>query len=315
MSPEVSVIMSVYNGGNYLREAMDSILCQTFGDYELIIINDGSTDRTKNILESCSDSRIWIIHQDNIGLTKSLNRGLRIAKGEYIARMDADDISMPNRLKEQVRYLRNNEECIVVGCRTLLIDSDGDPILRGKEATSHDEIEQILLEGRGAIPHPSAMFRRGPALEIGGYREQYAFAQDVDLWLRLADYGRLANLEESLLKYRVHFERISWRKHELQQETVKEILIDTYNRRGMEFPEDLMLNLSRRRLDANSQAGTRLLWGNLAVEDKFYHTARKHALKVLKYDYRSYWAWRTLIYSIVGKQIGEIIRKAYKKVM
>ena len=115
-NPKVAVLMSVYNGEKYLREAINSILSQTFNDFEFLIINDGSTDGTADILKSYTDSRIKIINNEkNIGLTKSLNKGLKIAKGEYIARQDADDISMPERLKEEVAFLEIHKDYAVVG--------------------------------------------------------------------------------------------------------------------------------------------------------------------------------------------------------
>lgn len=125
ISPKVSVVMSVYNGEKYLPETIDSILNQTFKDFEFIIINDGSTDKTAKILTSYDDPRIRIFNQENMGLTKSLNRAISLAKGEYIARMDADDISYPERLKKQVDYLNKNPDIGLVGSKYIRIDKRG----------------------------------------------------------------------------------------------------------------------------------------------------------------------------------------------
>ncbi len=125
-NPKVSVIMSVYNGDKYLREAIESILNQTFTDFEFIIVNDGSTDNSLEIIESYDDERIKTINnKKNIGLTKSLNKALKFAKGKYIARQDADDVSLPNRFEKQVEYLDSHPEVALVGTSVYLIDENG----------------------------------------------------------------------------------------------------------------------------------------------------------------------------------------------
>ena len=158
--PKVTVLMSVYNGEKHLREAIDSILNQTFGDFEFLIINDGSTDRTADILQSYQDSRIKIIHNEkNIGLTKSLNKGLKLAKGEYLARMDADDISYPNRLEVQYEYMEKNPNVGIVGSWNDVIDDIGNTIGFWKCNYSSEEIYYIL-NFRNCLTHCSVLFKK-----------------------------------------------------------------------------------------------------------------------------------------------------------
>ncbi len=299
-SPIVSVLMAVYNGEKYLREAVDSILNQTFSDYEFIIVNDGSTDGTSAILENYArrDTRIRLVcNEKNLGLTVSLNKGLKLANGEFVARMDSDDISMPERFEKQVSYLRTHKECLAVGSRIISIDADGDPICREQQGSSHEEIEKMLLRGCGGMAHPAVMFRRETIAALGGYREQFRAAQDVDLWLRLAERGRLANLQECLLKYRRSFKAVSLKDFDLQKSSAESILRDTYQRRGIPLPDDFMAYFPLKR----SPIETRLEWSMLATYDGFYDTARKHALGVLKESPLCVDAWRALIRVCVYK--------------
>jgi len=163
MIPSVSVIMSVYNGERYLREAIDSILTQTYTDFEFVIINDASTDASSGILAKYAthDSRIILLQNDtNLGLTKSLNIGLRLARGRYIARQDADDISLPHRFERQVRYLDEHPETMLLGAQCLLIDAQGMPIAdRSHFPTTEMTIRWYLLADN-AIAHPTVLFRR-----------------------------------------------------------------------------------------------------------------------------------------------------------
>ena len=187
--PRISVIMSVYNSERFLREAVDSILSQTFRDFEFIIINDGSSDSSLNILKKYAeqDNRILLINQENIGLTKSLNKAIELTNGELIARMDADDISRPERFAQQVAYLDSNPDCVALGCEVMQVDMDGDPICPMDIPLSHEKIEALLLTGNGgAIRHPAVMLRRETLITIGKYRDKFQTAQDLDLFLRFS---------------------------------------------------------------------------------------------------------------------------------
>ena len=215
-APAISVIMAVYNGEKFLRQAIDSILNQTLGDFEFIIINDGSTDDTQNILESYSDPRIDLYQHENIGLTKSLNRGLKEAKGRYIARMDADDISYPHRFKKQFDFLEKNNEYAVVGSFVKAIDCKSKIIYTIEKPVSDKEIKEHL-KNDNCIAHGSAFFRKKCIFDVGLYDESIKTAQDYDLFLRLSEKYRLANIPEYLYGWREHDQGISKKFRESQR--------------------------------------------------------------------------------------------------
>jgi len=202
--PKISVVMSIYNAAQYLREAIDSILAQTSLDLEFIIINDGSNDSSSDIIKSYKDPRIiFLENKSNIGLPKSLNKGIKIAKGNYIARQDADDISIPGRLKYQCDYLDNNPDISLVGSWWEYIDLDSDTFQIGQIANNDNLIKKLLIENNIKFPHGSVMLRKSSFNEIGGYDERFRFTQDLDLWLRMSKIFNFACIELPLYKWRV----------------------------------------------------------------------------------------------------------------
>ena len=215
-NPKVSVLMSIYNGERYLREAINSILNQTFRDFEFLIINDGSTDRTAQILKSCNDPRMKIINnKKNIGLTKSLNKGLHLAKGEYIARQDADDVSAPDRLEKEVNFLETHRDYAVVGTFVKILNEDSEVIGLLERLTEDIQIRERLGTDN-CITHGSAVIRKKCLLDMGFYDESIVSAQDYELWLRLSEKYRLANIPEYLYMWRKHDENIE-AKHIAEQ--------------------------------------------------------------------------------------------------
>lgn len=211
--PSISVLMSVYNGERYLAEAIESIQNQTFRDFEFIIINDGSRDGSLAIIKSymVEDDRIILLSSENRGLPASLNDGLRLAKGKYIARMDADDISLPERFSVQYSYLENNPTIDVLGTNAFQIDVNGRLEKRyfflPKKffvATKDKSLKSNLLFSSCFI-HPTVMIRRSSltALRVF-YDPRFKVSQDYELWCRLARYSTFENLRTPLLKYRVH---------------------------------------------------------------------------------------------------------------
>jgi len=233
----ISVIMPVYNSEKYLKYTIESILCQSFKHFEFIIIDDGSTDNSFQIIRKYAErdnSRIIIINKGKQGLVSALNDGLTLAKGRYIARTDSDDISLPDRFKLQLGYMRKNPGCAILGSDVLLIDEDGDPVARNIHPTNHDEILEGLLKGRGEyIRHSTTFFRKDYINRIGGYREETEWAEDLDLYLRLSEIGRLSNLKEVLLKYRVHRESVNYKKWKQQRNAVAIVLRDYSLRNGL----------------------------------------------------------------------------------
>lgn len=216
-NPKITVLMPVFNGEKYINQAVDSILNQTSKDFEFLIINDGSSDNTAEILRNYNDHRIRIIHNEkNIGLTRSLNKGIKLSQGEYIARMDADDISLPTRLERQVKFLQENMKIALLGTFSHLIDDKG-RIIGGLYKPTDYHIIKKDLKHINSFVHGSVMIRKEPLLTIGKYDVFFKRAQDYDLWLRLSQEHPVVNLPEYLYKHRIHNEsiEIKYRKEQI----------------------------------------------------------------------------------------------------
>ncbi|MFQ5643122.1 MAG: glycosyltransferase family 2 protein [Thiogranum sp.] len=208
--PAVSVFMSVYNGWPYIREAVDSVLAQTCADYEFIIVDDGSTDEGPAYLDAIDDPRVRIIHQGRQGLGKPLNRWMRQCRGEYIMRMDADDINTLDRIEKQKAFLDENREVIMVGCQLGYFTTDsGSEVRQSNFSTGHDAIVSGLSKGWSVMSHPAIMFRRSLLDSIEGYIITGA-GEDYSLIMDAARYGKLANLPEVLYKMRIHEGSTAW---------------------------------------------------------------------------------------------------------
>jgi|GEM_PF-556729 glycosyltransferase involved in cell wall biosynthesis len=201
-NPKVTVLMPVYNGERFLREALDSVLTQTFTDFELLVVNDGSTDQTATILESYSDRRLRIVtNRRNIGVAGAIRRGLDYARGEYVARIDADDIALPERLEKQVEYLDLHPEVGMVASLCLVIDEDGRPA-EGATALTPEQI-YYSLGFYNSIFNPSVTFRKAFVLSLGGYGDDSTNrVEDYDLWVRIARRAKIVQLHEVLAYWR-----------------------------------------------------------------------------------------------------------------
>lgn len=208
--PSISVIMATHSGGPYLPEAINSILNQTFSDFEFIIINDAAKPETAELLNSYTDPRIKIIvNSENLGLTKSLNKGLSIAQAEYVARMDADDISLPQRFEVQKKFLDEHPDITVVGSATIIIDGAGKES-GSKRPVTDPKLLKFYTMLKNQLTHSSVMFRKSTILKFNGYDESIKYAQDYDLWSRLLYKNvLLSNIEQPLLKYRFHQKSIT----------------------------------------------------------------------------------------------------------
>ena len=201
------MLLPVHNGKPYLEPCLDSVLRQSISHWELVLVDDASEDGSTEQIQAYAqaDSRIRLVSSPHrIGVTAALNLGLQHCRGEFIARLDADDICVPHRLERQRDYLRTHPTTVAVGCWVMRMDADGDTIAVGRWPREHAEIDRRLLGGEGGLPHPGAMIRAASLQQIGGYREEFVYAQDKDLWLRLGEVGQLANLSEVLLHYREH---------------------------------------------------------------------------------------------------------------
>lgn len=212
--PKLSVVMSVYNGQNHLEEAAKSILKQNFRDFEFIIVNDGSTDGTAEILLALAkeDNRIKIIsNPSNLGTPKSLNRALKIAQGKYVAVQDADDISLPERFEKQVEFLESHSEVKILGTFGCIIDGMGRTLDERRTPISFSEIKRFLIKGNPFI-HSSVMMKKDALKKAGFYNENFRTAQDYELWFRILKLGQGKNLPLFLMKKRYLKDIISVRK-------------------------------------------------------------------------------------------------------
>lgn len=219
--PAISVALSVYNGERYLALAIESVLAQTFRDFEFLILDDGSTDATRTIIEhhAAADARIRPICRENRGLIASLNQLLDEAQAPLVARIDADDICHPERLEKQLAFLDAHPDHGVVGCRNHHIDADGrDCAVDGPEhPLDHAGVLAAIAAGRTPLSHPAVMYRRDIVRAVGGYHAAFRHCEDLDLWLRLITRTRIANLPERLISYRRHAAQVSSR-HAMEQQ-------------------------------------------------------------------------------------------------
>ena len=217
-SPAISVVLPVYNAEAYVGEAVESILAQSFTDFELIAINDGSTDGSGAILRELAarDTRIVLVERPNDGLVSALNEGIESARAEFIARMDADDVAMPERFALQHARMVKEPELAVLGSLIRWMDRVGNIIELAKQPLTPEAIARCLEQGC-PVAHPTVMMRRGAVLKVGGYRKAFPHAEDYDLWLRMSDLGyAIANLPRPLLNYRIHDANVSAVNKEVQ---------------------------------------------------------------------------------------------------
>jgi glycosyltransferase involved in cell wall biosynthesis len=291
--PKISVLMPVYNAESYVAEAVESILKQTFTDFEFIIINDGSKDNSLEILQHFAqqDSRIKLISRENRGIVDTLNEGLGLVLSPLVARMDADDVAYPERFFIQKTFLDKHPEHILIGSRVLIIDEDGDAICEMGSHFSHDDIVKGFLSRQGQlIYHPSIMFRTKDVLALGGYRHNYPHIEDLDMFLRIARSGKIENLNRVLIKYREHFQKIG-HLHSLEQENEIGLLLEEeHEARNLPYvkPKDKPIteNIS------NYQRMTTWAWWALNANNP--KSAQKYAFRCLKHAPFSIESWRLM---------------------
>jgi glycosyltransferase involved in cell wall biosynthesis len=232
---EVTVLLPAYNAEKYLADAVDSILKQTFSDFELLIINDGSTDKTLSILNSFNDSRIRIIkHAENKGLIYSLNEGLNFSKSKYIVRMDADDIALPDRLKVQVDFMNQHQDISAAGSYYQIIGREEIQ----KMPNSNDTIKVHMLF-HTAMAHPTIILRRDRFIDANYLFDQdFKHAEDYELWSRACVSLKFANIPQVLLKYRFHEEQVSTKFNKIQRDTMNLVQINLLSNLGISISSD-----------------------------------------------------------------------------
>lgn len=290
--PTISVLMPVYNAERYVAKAVESILAQTCADFEFVIIDDGSTDGSHALLKQYAerDHRIRLISRANTGHVIALNQMLEIASGRYIARIDADDIALPDRFARQVGYLESHGDCVAVGSYVWLIDAAGRSLGEWRFECEHEEIDARHIAGSSPrLVHPATMLRTDALCDIGGYRPEMCPAEDQDLWLRLGERGRLANLPEHLTRYRLHGGSVSHRRSQEQYEARLRLLRDAFRRRGLDEAA-----ITTEPPASESAAEHHRRWAWMALSSREVSVARRHALDALRRDPLSLQSWRLI---------------------
>lgn len=299
-STDLSVLMSVYNAEKYLVEAIQSVLCQSFNNFEFIIINDGSTDASEEILRfyEKKDKRIKLISRENYGLVSSLNEALDYASANLIARMDADDISMPLRFEEQIKYLLEHPEVVCVGTASIVIDEDGDELIALEVPSQDNVIQERLLSGHCPIEHPSVMYRADCVRALGGYRKEFEAAEDYDLWLRMGELGALANINKPLIKYRYLSTSISGQNQLKQSKLTRLSCEQAWKRRGVKrdytATNDWRMGQSRK-----SRFEFSLKFGWWAFNYKNKSASLKYAKRAIMLLPGNYKGWKLLFFSLI----------------
>jgi glycosyltransferase involved in cell wall biosynthesis len=275
--PILSVIMPAYNVAPYVRDAVTSVQAQTLRDFELVIVNDGSTDETLPILQEIAghDPRLRIISRPNTGIVGALNEAISATTAPYIARMDGDDLCMPERFERQLGFLNANPDVLLVGSDVEFIDSHGARLKTYRPPQGSTAIQKALLEGNsGALIHPAIMGQRRAWSETGGYRESYQFVEDYDLYLRAARLGPLANVDKPLLRYRIHAQSTNYIRRDRQVTLLKELCRDARYQAGLK--DDFNFLPSPAHADL---ASVYREWSGWALEGGENETARHYAWK------------------------------------
>ncbi len=301
-APRVSVLMPVYNAEAYLAEAIDCILAQTFDDWELICVDDGSTDASLTILRSYASrfACVRVITRPNTGIVGALNDALAAARGEYIARMDADDWCAEDRFERQVSYLDAHPGCAALGTWVQRTDPLGSPAGLQEPPTDHTAIDRGLLAGDASVLVHATLMMRGDALRtIGGWRLGTDWVEDLDLFLRLTEHGNVANLPAHLYTYRRHVQSVCFRNYELMCRRLKEVLREAYDRRGiLDQYNDTVIrtDLAPRQSAAEHYRN----WACYAIHAGNKPLARKHAADALRHAPLSPRTWKVVYWALAA---------------
>lgn len=234
-APKITVLMPVFNCEVYIQQAIDSILQQSYEDFELLIIDDASTDQTVSFIKKYTDARIQLIEKPlNTGYTNSLNYGLTVAKGKYVARMDGDDISLPERFAQQVAYLESNPDVVLCGTAYKILGNDKKISI----PEDHENIKLTLLKGN-CIAHPTVMIRKKGLDEFSIiYDTTKEPSEDYDLWVRLLSIGKLHNIQDVLLEYRIYNTQVSRKRAEEQKKNDMLTRFQLFNHLDISFTSD-----------------------------------------------------------------------------
>jgi glycosyltransferase involved in cell wall biosynthesis len=298
--PRVSFIISVRNAAEYLAAQLESLRRQTFQDFEVVLFDDGSTDHTVALAEAWAkkfDGPTFRIEQRAAGnYVDRFNEAIAVARGELLARADGDDITLPTRLERQVAFLDANPEVVAVGSTMLEVDPYDVPLGETDHATDHDEIERRLLLGSGwSMPHPVVTMRRSACEQVGLYRPEMKAAEDLDLFLRLAMVGKLANLPEPLVRYRRHLKSVNSTHVEQQKRAIRQSVDEALVARGRQPGAAL----EERSEQAPADKLENWVWN--ALRHHRPDAAKKHAWHRLKLRPTDKLSWKLLACAVRGK--------------
>ncbi len=300
--PAISVLMPVYNSQRYVARAVESILGQTFKDFELVIVDDGSTDRSLEILRTYAarDRRIRLTTRPNRGISPTRNELLRQARGALIAPMDSDDVALPCRLAREAAFLGEHPEVVCIGGSYRIIDEADRLIHRGFPVAEHDEeIQRLMLVGHCSLHQPTVMYRHAAAQEVGGYDERMPVAEDMDLWLRLGEVGKLANLPEPVLDYRVHANSVSDRMQQAALIEIRRACERAWKRRGITGTVEVMPWRASEHADSRHEFFVRFGWW--AFNSGQRRTAGIYALRAIGALPLGAMGWRLLACAVLKR--------------
>jgi len=297
---KVSVLMSVYNGERWLAESIESVLNQTFTDFEFLIVNDGSTDGSGEIINRYAeqDSRIFVFDKPNTGLADSLNYGIARAKGEWIARIDADDVCEQERLQKQLDLASHYPNVVLIGSGLTQINELGEVGKKYWLPVEHKKLVRRLLRMRPFFAHSSAFYKTEAVQLVGGYRTRIKRAQDYDLWLRLSEKGELACISKPLIKCRKHADQVSHEEGGRRQLVDSHVAITSYwlRRSGVADPVDTGSSDNEFDRFCNWVA-QQLELNNLCS----YHDYLQNLRQQLHVNNKSFSGWATFFYLVFSR--------------
>lgn len=298
-APRISVLLPVYNAESFLRDAIDSVLSQTFSDFELLMLDDGSTDNSAAILREyeAKDPRVRVFFRRNRGLAFTLNELIGMARGELLARMDDDDICLPSRFEKQIAFLDAHPDHVLVGGWIEQMNEAGQPIGTIRSPTAHEGIDEANSKGHCSVWHPTAMMRKSSVLAIAGYDVNLENAEDIDLWLRLAEVGKLANLETAVLKYRLHGASMSAKNRDKQLANTRLACVHAWARRGVNGHFDAV-NYWRPGSDTASRHKFALRYGWVAWNNNYRETWWRYACEAMRLRPFAPSSWNLLVFGL-----------------
>jgi glycosyltransferase involved in cell wall biosynthesis len=273
--------MPLFNCEKYLGQAIQSVRSQLFDNFELLLLNDGSEDRSAEIAAEAAnnDRRIVFVNGEHRGVVYQRNLGLELARAEFVAMMDSDDISLPNRLACQLRFFEGSPDFVTVGTQAMRIDCDGFHVSEWRVPEQHNQIDDDLMAGRSGMINPSVMMRKSAVVQVGGYRTGFELgAEDYDLFLRLSEIGQLANLPSALLEYRLHAKSMTFAYAEAQRAMARQALKEAWARRKRTGPLPSPL------VDLRAPSEEELMWdwARAAFTAGNFRAARNQATKLLR---------------------------------